>query len=123
MKQPYTIEEILLLLEAARMLDVADRLRELWDEKNTTVPTGIPIEPYKQDTVGEVMALCERWRVAGGREEHHAYKEEIERVVEKLVSDRDVLMEALQSFRGVAYTKDRITLDAYIDAAIQKVST
>ena len=37
MNQPYTIEEILLLLEAARMLDVADRLRELWAEKEREV--------------------------------------------------------------------------------------
>jgi len=32
-KPEYTIEEILLLLERARMDDVADRLRELWAEK------------------------------------------------------------------------------------------
>jgi len=36
-KQPYTIEEILLLLERARMDDVADRLRELWAEKQREI--------------------------------------------------------------------------------------
>jgi len=36
-KPEYTIEEILLLLERARMDDVADRLRELWAEKQREI--------------------------------------------------------------------------------------
>lgn len=35
MKPPYTIEELLLILESARMDDVSDRLRELWAEMVT----------------------------------------------------------------------------------------
>ena len=37
MKPPYTFEEILILLERARMDDVSDRLRELWSEKQREV--------------------------------------------------------------------------------------
>ena len=33
MNQPYTFEEILLLLERTRMDDVSQRLRELWKER------------------------------------------------------------------------------------------
>ena len=40
-------------------------------------------------TVEELVALIERYRTAGGREEHHAYKEEIERVLEELAADAD----------------------------------
>lgn len=32
MNQPYTFEEILLILEKARMDDISQRLRELWQE-------------------------------------------------------------------------------------------
>jgi hypothetical protein len=37
MKPPLTFEEILLLLERARMDDVSQRLRELWAEKEREV--------------------------------------------------------------------------------------
>jgi hypothetical protein len=38
-------------------------------------------------TTAEIMALIERYRTAGGREEHHTYKEEVERVLEEVCAD------------------------------------
>lgn len=38
-------------------------------------------------TTKEIMALIECYRTAGGREEHHAYKEELGRVLDDLVAE------------------------------------
>lgn len=45
----------------------------------------------------ELMALIERYRTAGGREEHHTYKEELERVVDELIHENHNLNWALNN--------------------------
>ena len=90
--------------------------------KNTTLTVPSGGNSGGAHTVGEVMALCERWRVAGGREEHHAYKEEIERVVEKLVSDRDVLLSAMEELARLGNEPHYGNSNMIARAAIQKVT-
>lgn len=46
-------------------------------------------------TTKEIMELIERFRCAGGREEHHAYKEELEHVLDDLVGSNWLLIDVL----------------------------
>lgn len=39
----------------------------------------------------QIMVAVERYRTAGGREEHHAYKDQLEAAIEALVQERDAL--------------------------------
>ena len=67
-------------------------------------------------TVDELMYLASQY---AERSDDHNYAELLA-AIGKLVSDRDVLLDAAMEFRKVTH-RGGVALDAYIDAAIQKV--
>jgi chromosome segregation ATPase len=53
----------------------------------------------------QIMAAVERYRTAGGREEHHAYKDQLEAAIEALVQERDALKNQLEEANSGWYDK------------------
>jgi len=68
-------------------------------------------------TTDEIMGLAELYRTAGGRKEYHACKDELRRVVEALVAERDALKAELAELRaqepiGYVYTHNGLAQGA-----------
>ena len=90
--------------------------------KNTTLTVPSGGNSGGAHTVGEVMELVDEYsyasRLLSDRDSHT--RASVVAAITKLVSDRDVLLDAAMEFRKVTH-RGGVALDAYIDAAIQKV--
>ena len=61
----------------------------------------------------QIMAAVERYRTAGGREEHHAYKDQLETAITELVQERDELNDENKVLRDALEGITRIENEMY----------
>ncbi len=106
-----------------RLRDTASKGVSVWGDLQMEAAKEIEILTAEREAYASAMDRM-KTRLAEVENEKEGFIHAImcrDDTIKQLVSDRDVLLDAAMEFRKVTHRGGGVALDAYIDAAIQKV--